>query len=130
MKYLVDTNILIDVADAVDTALERISTFDPGDFAMAALTAAELEASIVADPDLSARREQATRPLLNTLTILPFDAAIARRYGAIVAACGYNRRKAIDRMIAATALANGLTVITRNPGDFADVFDLVIEDWS
>ncbi len=47
--------------------------------------------------------------------ILPFDLQMARRWGALSAALG---NESADLMIAATALENGLTVVTRNVSDF------------
>ena len=42
---------------------------------------------------------------------------------------GFSRRKTIDHMIAATALANGLSLITLNAQDFRDVPGLLLEIW-
>lgn len=120
----------MDIVDGVAGTVLRMRGVDFADVAMAALSAAELEASIVAETGLREAREPATRDLLDTIPILPFDAATARHYGRIVAACGYNRRKAIDRMIAATAIEHGLTLITRNAGDFVGIAELLIEDWA
>lgn len=47
--------------------------------------------------------------------IVPFDLRAARRWGALSAALGND---SADLMIAATALENGLTVVTRNVSDF------------
>ena len=47
--------------------------------------------------------------------ILPFDVAIARRWGRLVVRAGH---KGIDLAIAATALEHGLTVVTRNVAHF------------
>jgi hypothetical protein len=48
--------------------------------------------------------------------VLPFDLRAARRWGRLSAAIG---NAGADIMIAATALENGLTVVTRNVDDFA-----------
>ncbi len=129
MRFLLDTNILIDMADGVTATLDRIAAIPLADLAMAAISAAELEASIHADPEWAAQREPPTRAVLNAITILPFTAATAKAYGTIVEACGYNRRKAVDRLIAATAIENGLAVVTRNAADFGGMPGLVVEDW-
>jgi predicted nucleic acid-binding protein len=47
--------------------------------------------------------------------ILPFDLQTARRWGRLSAALG---NESADLMIAATALENGLAVVTRNVADF------------
>jgi toxin FitB len=47
--------------------------------------------------------------------IVPFDIQAARRWGALSATLGND---SVDLMIAATALENGLTVVTRNVSDF------------
>lgn len=47
--------------------------------------------------------------------VVPFDLAAARRWGVLSAALGND---SADLMIAATALENGLTVVTRNKSDF------------
>jgi predicted nucleic acid-binding protein len=54
---------------------------------------------------------------------LPFDAGAARAYGRVYAATRSTDRKprgarALDLLIAATALANDLPLFTRNPADF------------
>ncbi len=54
---------------------------------------------------------------------LPFDAAAARAYARVYAATRTADRKprgarAVDLMIAAVALANGLPLFTRNAADF------------
>ena len=62
---------------------------------------------------------------------LPFDDAAAEHYGRIRAdltarglTIGGN-----DMLIAATALANGCTLVTHNTAEFSRVPGLVIEDW-
>ena len=61
---------------------------------------------------------------------LPFDAGAARAYGrvyAAVAAAGRKARgpRAVDLLIAATALANELPLYTRNADDFRFLDGLV-----
>jgi tRNA(fMet)-specific endonuclease VapC len=129
MLTLLDTNILIYVADGVGNARARFAALSLGQIAMSTLTAAELEASIHTDPVEAQAREVRTRPLLLHVAQAPFSAEAAARYGQIVRAQGYSRRKAIDRMIGAQALAMGAKLITANPADFADIEGLMLEPW-
>ena len=60
---------------------------------------------------------------------LPFDAAAARAYGlvyaAVRAADRQARRRVADLLIAATAHANSLPLLTRNPDGFAGLEHLL-----
>jgi predicted nucleic acid-binding protein len=63
--------------------------------------------------------------------IVPVDAGVADRWGWIAAAA---KRKGvalpvIDGLIAATALHHNLTVVSRNPRDFAETHVTVLNPW-
>ena len=69
--------------------------------------------------------------LLTDLHVLPFDRACALCFGQIR---GEHLRRgisfsSIDLMIAATAFAHDLTLVTHNVKDFDKIPDLRIEDW-
>ena len=66
------------------------------------------------------RLEDWFESLAGTIRCLPWDAAVTRRWAALVAALRRRGRAMplLDGMIAATALRHGLTVATRNTGDF------------
>jgi tRNA(fMet)-specific endonuclease VapC len=61
---------------------------------------------------------------------IPFDSAAARAFGAVAASLRRSGRKrsarALDALIAATAIANGLPLYTCNPVDFAAIDGLDI----
>ena len=59
--------------------------------------------------------------------IVPFDLRSARRWGALSAALGND---SVDLMIAATALENGLTVVTRKASDFEPTGVTVLDPFS
>jgi predicted nucleic acid-binding protein len=59
--------------------------------------------------------------------IVPFDLRAARRWGALSATLGND---SVDLMIAATALENGLTVVTRNASDFEPTGVAVLDPFS
>ena len=61
---------------------------------------------------------------------LPFTMAEVGAYSAIIGACGFSRRLIVDRMIAATAIARDLTLVTLNPRDFRGIPGLKVADWS
>ena len=117
-RGLLDASVVIDLG-AIDPERlpERIS---------ASATMAELAAGPHAtdDPAERARRQDRLQRAEATFDPLPFDADAARAYGRIdvsVIAAGRKARgrRAVDLLIAATALANDLALYTRNPDDFA-----------
>ncbi len=124
-RGVVDTSIVID--------LERIDPNDlPAELAVSAVTLAELAAGphATADPAERARRQDRLQRTEATFEPLPVDGAVARAYGrlyATVAAAGRKARgrRALDLLIAATALAAGLPLYTRNPGDFGELSSLL-----
>ncbi len=58
--------------------------------------------------------------------VLPVDAAVARVWGEL---CADKSLPVIDAAIAATALAHGLTLVTRNTKDFALASVIVLDPW-
>jgi len=124
-RGLIDTSVVIDLGMIDPGAL-------PEELAVSAITMAELAAGPHAtdDPDERARRQDRLQRAEATFDPLPFDAAAARAYGRVYAAALAAGRKArgaraVDLLIAATALSAGLPVITRNPGDFRALGGLV-----
>ena len=124
-RGLVDTSVVVDLGHAVIDDL-------PEEIAIAAVTLAELAAGphATADPLERARRQERLQVAEATFDAIPFDAAAARAYGRVyaeVTAAGRKARgrRALDLLIAATALAAGLPLFTRNPSDFDGLGALV-----
>jgi predicted nucleic acid-binding protein len=121
----VDTSVVID--------LDHIDAADlPGEIAVSAITMAELAAGPHATTDAAerARRQDRLQRAEATFEPLPVDASVARAYGRLYAAVGAAGRKArgrraLDLLIAATAVAAGYPLYTRNPDDFAGLSELV-----
>ena len=115
---LLDTSVVIDLGEIDrDQLPDRIS--------ISAITMAELAAGPHAtdDPAERARRQDRLQRAESTFDPLSFDADAARAYGRIYAsviAAGRKARgrRAVDLLIAATALAHDLPIYTRNPDDF------------
>jgi predicted nucleic acid-binding protein len=113
--------------------LESIETTRlPIELAISSVTLAELSAGphAASDPGERARRQERLQRAETTFDPLPFDAAAARAYGRVYAAVMAAGRKArggraVDLLIAATALAEDLPLYTRNPEDFAGLSELV-----
>lgn len=122
MKYLLDSNILIGIAIAENDMLRaNIAQCDVDDLATSAISFAEvaygaMHAKLPLMDDL--------RVLTEEVEVLPFDDVAARVYAKLPF-----KRASYDRLIAAHALSLGLTVVTDNERDFADVPGLRVENW-
>lgn len=124
-RGLLDTSVVIDL-DQID------SSKLPAEVALSAVTMAELAAGPHAtdDPDERGRRQDRLQRTEAAFDPLPFDGEAARAYGRIYAAVAAAGRKprgprAVDLLIAATAMASGLPIYTRNGSDFETFEDLV-----
>jgi predicted nucleic acid-binding protein len=69
--------------------------------------------------------------LENRLVLLPVDQAVARRFARLKAWMESHGepRADFDLLIAATALAHGLTIATGNVRHFEGIPELKVEDW-
>jgi hypothetical protein len=82
------------------------------------------------DASERARRQHHLQIIEATYDPLPFDTACARAYGTVFAAISATGRKprgrrAVELLIAATAIANQLPIYTRNPRDLNGLDHLV-----
>lgn len=125
VRGVLDTSVLIDLEDIDGSLL-------PEEVAVSSLTMAELAAGphAAADADERGRRQDRLQRAEAAFDPLPFDGEAARAYGrvfAAVAAAGRKARgaRAVDLLIAATALAAGLPLYTRNGRDFEALDDLI-----
>lgn len=124
-RGLIDTSVVIDLDEIEPEAL-------PEQVAISAVTLAELAAGPHATTDAAerARRQDRLQRTEATFDPLPVDGGVARAYGRIyatVAAAGRKARgrRALDLLVAATAMAADLPLYTCNPDDFAGLEDLL-----
>jgi predicted nucleic acid-binding protein len=124
-RGLIDTSIVIGLDQIDETAL-------PLELAVSAVTMGELAAGPHATTDSAerARRQDRLQRAEGTFEPLPVDANVARAYGRVYATMLAGGRKArgrraMDLLIAATAVAADLPIYTRNPDDFAGLSALV-----
>lgn len=128
--YALDTNSLSYFLKGRGRVGERLLAQPPSKVGLPSVVLYELAhgaARSQAPPDLKARLEA----LLRSLPILPFGEAEARA-AARIRADLETAGKPIgphDVLIAATALAHGATLVTRNVREFRRVKGLRVEDW-
>ena len=124
-RGLIDTSVVIDFPE-IDS--DRL----PVEVAISAVTMAELAAGPHATKDATerAKRQDRLQRAEATFDPLPLDASVARAHGRVYAAVAARGRKArgrraMDLLIAATAVAADVPLYTQNPDDFAGLSNLL-----
>ena len=134
--FLLDTNVVSELRrpERADGNVRAWASNTPVElYAISVVTVLELERGTL----LMERRDAVQgailrrwlqQEVLTTLAtrILPIDVAIARRCAILHAP---DPRPERDALIAATALAHGLTVVTRNIGDFERMGVALLNPW-
>jgi tRNA(fMet)-specific endonuclease VapC len=132
LKYLLDSNVLISLLRQRHAApiLARLDGLADDDAVVCSVVRVELIAGALKsqrpDQNLAAVEE-----ILSDFDSLPLDDAAANRAGRVRAALegagtmiGPN-----DLLIAGIALANNLTLVTNNRGEFSRVTGLRLDNW-
>ena len=107
LTTLVDTSVLIGVGGIPDLRMD-------GGWAVSAIAVGELDSGVLlaTDPAVRAARLRRLTDVLAVAPVLDVDRAVAARFGELRAAT--HRSATNDLWIAATALAHGLTLMTRD----------------
>lgn len=131
MRFMLDTNLCVDLMRGKSTAaFDRIRSLAVDEVGISTITLAELQYGAAK----SARRtynESLVIAFCAPLLIASFDAAAAQVYGTIraVLESAGTPIGPLDTLIAAHALALGVTVVTANVKEFQRVPGLVVENW-
>jgi predicted nucleic acid-binding protein len=128
MPLLIDTDVAIHLRDGDPIVAARMA--ETGAPMISAITLGELEADAARDVSGNKLRRRLLDAMLGLVPVLPFTAAESAEYGHIVGVLGYDRRKVLDRMIAAQAIVAGLPLATINGRDFRDIPNLDLLVWT
>jgi predicted nucleic acid-binding protein len=133
--YLLDTMVVSEGARQHSSPVVRawLNNLDPEAQFISVLSLGEIEFGIARLPPTANKRRLETW----CTALAPFFAGRILAVDKAVTACWGQRRararrclSVVDALIAATALAHGLAVATRNERDFADLGVRVINPWS
>lgn len=131
MKWLLDTCALSDVARGDRGTLRRLRATPPDAIAISAVTVMEVEYGLARAASRAARLGDVMRSLMAAVAILPYgvqDAAASASLGAALEEKG-RPIGAYDILIAGSALARGLVLVTSSVAEFERVSGLRIENW-
>ena len=129
MPYLVDSNVVIDHLGEVPEASQFLDQFAQDGIVISIITYMEAFQGVVRSehPEEAAEKFHA---FADKVLILPFSFAVAERCARLRETLrSQNKRvksRALDLIIAATALEYDITLITKNTEDFKDIPDLIL----
>lgn len=129
--YMLDTNIVSHVMQGRDAVLlAKLASVSVGQVVISSVTLAELEYGLHRKGHLPRLQNALTQVLLR-IDVLPWDEAVARRYGALCAsleAKGINLSD-LDMLIAAHAVTVGATLVSRDTAFGQLPERLTVEVW-
>lgn len=131
MKWLLDTCTISDFARSHPSVLLRVKAAIPDDVAVSTVSLMEIEYGLRGKPAVARRLRPVLDALLGSVHRLPYGESEARRTAELRVGLKKAGRPigAYDALIAGTALAHDLVLVTSNTGEFSQVEGLVLEDW-
>ena len=131
--YLLDTDVLSNLMKRSPSVplLAKVAAVPPQQQHTSSITLGELIYGANRLRQRSTKLLDQIDKLVTNLSVLPFDATAAKRYGevrALLESWGTPVGDA-DLRIAAIALARGLTVVTANTRHFQRIPGLAVENW-
>jgi tRNA(fMet)-specific endonuclease VapC len=131
MGYLLDADTVSFLVRRVPRVLERLARAHPSSIAISVVTLMEVESGLIRQPEKRPRVEAFIDLLLSQARVLPFleeDARAAAQCRGALDASG-KPIGAYDVLIAGTAVARGLTVVSGNVREYRRIAGLSVEDW-
>jgi len=131
MIYLLDTCVIIDLVKGDIHTIQSLKSKSPNQLAISSVTEFELRYGIEQSAGHKSKSKHIVEAFLAEITILHFGSKEA-----IKAAEIRNHLRALgtpigpyDFLIAATAMANELILVTSNEREFSRIQELKIENW-
>ncbi len=134
MGVLIDASVLIEHERGRVSLEPRLAGRGQEEFFLSVITASELLHGVhrAVDSNVRARRSAVVEAVLKRFPLLPVDLAIARAHAQLWAGLMAEGRiiGPHDLWLAATCVAHGLTMVTANIREFAQVPGLAVELWA
>ena len=128
-RFMLDTNTVSFALRGQGRVGAKLLEETPSDLCMSSLTLAELRFG--AETKRSRKLHRLIDTFVESVPVLPFDAAAAGRLGGVAVALARAGTPigVVDTLIAAQALAADLTLVSNNTKHFGRVAGLKLEDW-
>ena len=129
MPYLIDSDWVIDFLAQESEALRLIEQLAPEGIAISIVTYMEVYQGVLRSQESEAASTQFAA-LVEAVPVLPFSRSVAERCARLRETLRQQgkrpQQRALDLIIAATALTHDLILVTRNVADYQDLPDLVL----
>ena len=129
MSYLIDTDVVISVLEGDGASIHLFSQLSAAGISISAISYMEIAQGLLRQPGTAFAEFER---FLRDVPVLPVDQDVALRCAAIrMHLSGQGKRvrqRALDLLIAATAIEHNLTLVTRNQADYRDVPGVMLFD--
>lgn len=131
MNYLLDTCVIIDLVKGDAGTIQVMKSKTPDQVAISTITEFELRYGMEQASKLKSKSKSIVESILSEINILNFGSKEATKAAEIRNYLRISGRPIgpYDFLIAATAQANDLILVTSNEKEFARVQELNIENW-
>lgn len=127
---MLDTHICIDLMkNQPPEVAQRFAQCDVGYGVISAISMAELEFGVACSGDAQARNQAALEAFVQDIPVAPFDSRAAQACGPVRLAVRDCKRDALDKLIAAHAVALNVVLVTNNEADFSGYPGLKLDNW-
>lgn len=131
MNYLIDTCVVSDFFKKIPSVVENFKRLSPKQIHISSITVMEIEYGL----NLHKEREKKIRPLWEQL--LKYTQVTSFSHACAVSAAAIRSQlksagqpiSAYDILIAGTAIANDMVMVTSNLKEFNRVSGMTVEDW-
>ncbi|HWU69578.1 MAG TPA: PIN domain-containing protein [Stenotrophobium sp.] len=131
MKYLLDSNVILAAVKGRLPVVVRLSSIRPSDVAVSIIGRMEVEMELRASARAQGKAGRLMREFFESVRVLEFgvnEALQAATLGTYQRQSG-ERMDRYDLLVAATALAHQLILVTETPAAFIHVPGLETENW-
>jgi tRNA(fMet)-specific endonuclease VapC len=131
MNYLLDTCVISDFFKKVPNVLQKFESLSPKQIHISSVSVMEIEYGLMLNPEKEIKIRPIWNQFLKHIQIIPYSQECAVETSYVRAKL---KTKGLpigpyDILIAGTALANNLIVVTSNHSEFNRISKMQIENW-
>jgi tRNA(fMet)-specific endonuclease VapC len=131
VRYLLDADTISLFVRREPKVLSRMQSTSPDLLAVSTITLMEIEYGLARKHERRAAIEAVLLPFFNDVHLLPYSPEDAKASAAVRASLAQTGQPIgpYDVILAGTALARGLILVSSNTREFSKVAGLLLEDW-